>query len=167
MALDVAVDNSVLGDLTDPNLPENKKADRLAFKEMIKLAKQGIIEIGAPISSTIIEEGHAGAEKRRLLREIMGETLKSWPTVTTQTKRDIERKKKCLQDIMQDKGGIDSANLLVSTIYTPYYITTDYRYCRQFKAQLKRIREKCGINVFVLTPSEFLKKYKPGEVQTN
>ncbi len=162
MSLDVAVDNSVLGDLTDPNLPENKKADLLAFKEMIELARQGIIEIGLPISSTMIEERHAGAEKRRLLREIMGDVLKLWPVVTAQTERDMERKKKCLREIMQDKEGIDSANLLASTIYTPYYITTDYKYCRQFKAQLKRIRDDCGLNVFVLTPSEFLKKYKSG-----
>lgn len=154
-----------MGDLTDPNLPENKKVDQLAFKEMIELGKQGIIEIGIPISSTMIEEGHAGGEKRRLLRKKMGKAFRLWPVAVTQAMHsDIECKKKCLQDIMQDKGGIDSANLLVSTIYTPYYITTDYRYWRQFKAQSKRIREKCGINVFVLAPSEFLRKYKSGEV---
>lgn len=151
--------------MTDPNLPENKKADQLAFKEMIELDKQGIIEIGIPISSTMIEEGHAGGEKRRLLRKKMGKAFRLWPvTVPPGMHSDIKRKKKCLQDIMQDKGGIDSANLLVSTIYTPYYITTDYRYWRQFKAQSKRIGEKCGINVFLLAPSEFLRKYKSGEV---
>lgn len=165
MALGVAVDNSVLGDLTDPSLPENKRTDRLAFEEMVELDKQGIIEIGIPISSTMIEEGGAGAKKRQLLREKMGPAYRLWPVAITPIMyNNIERKKKCLQDIMQDKEGIDSANLLVSTIYTSYYVTTDYRYCRHFKAQLKRIREKCGINVFVLTPSEFMKKYKSGEV---
>ncbi len=166
MALGVAVDNSVLGDLIDHRLPENKRADRHAFEDMIELDKQGIIEIGIPISSTMIEEGGAGAKKRQLLREKMGQTFRLWPVAVSQIMHsDIERKKKCLQEIMQDKEGIDSANLLVSTIYTPYYVTTDYRYCRHFKAQLTKIQIKCDINVFVLTPSEFMEKYKSGEIK--
>ena len=165
MPLGVAVDNSVLGDLIDYNLPDNKRKDRVAFEEMIELDKQGIIEIGIPVSSTMIEEAGAGAEKRQLLREKMGQAYRLWPVAVPQTMHiDIERKKKCLQKIMQDKGGIDSANLLASTIHTPYYVTTDYRYCRQFKNQLKRIREQCKVNVFVLIPSEFMEKYKSGGI---
>jgi hypothetical protein len=165
MPIAVAVDNSVLGDLVDPSLPKNKKEDRSAFEEMIKLDQQGIIEIGIPISSTMIEELGTGEEKRRLLRRKMGRAFRKWPVIVDQKDHDdIEFKKKCLQDIMQDKDGIDSANLLASTIHTRYYITTDYRYWRRFKSQSKRIREKCGINVFVLTPSEFLEKYKSGKI---
>lgn len=76
MSLAIVVDNSVLGDLTNPSLPKNKKADQRAFKQIVELAKQGIFGIGAQISTTMIEEGHAGQEKRHLLREIMGNTLK-------------------------------------------------------------------------------------------
>ncbi|MEW6410347.1 MAG: hypothetical protein AB1488_09610 [Nitrospirota bacterium] len=149
--------------MIDNSLPKNKRADRLAFEEMIELDKQGIIEIGIPISSTMIEERGAGAEKHQLLKERMGTAYRLWPAAVSQKMHsDIKRKKKCLQEIMQDKEGIDSPNLLVSTIYTPYYVTTDYRYCRNFKAQLTKIRKKCDINVFVLTPSEFMKKYKSG-----
>lgn len=165
MVISVGVDNSVLGDLTDYKIPEVKNADKIAFEEMVELGKKGIIEIGIPLSSTMIEEQHAGEEKRKLLRKKMGTAFKLWPVVVTKEMHtDIEKKKRCLQSIMQDRNGIDSANLLVSTIHTPYYVTTDYRYYRQFKAQSEKIQKKCGISVFVLTPSEFLKKYKAGEI---
>jgi len=52
----VAIDNSILGDLSDPNLPDNKKKDLEAFEEIIKLDHKGIFEIGIPISTTMIEE---------------------------------------------------------------------------------------------------------------
>jgi len=66
---------------------------------------------------------------------------------------------------MQDKGGIDSRNFIVSTIYSNYYLTTDYRYLRQFRSQLKRIRNKCGIKKEIFTPSEFLEKYYEEEIK--
>lgn len=161
----VAIDNSVLGDITDSNLPKNKLKDRNAFEKMLELDKQDILEIGIPISSTMIEESQSGEDKRNLLRERMGRAFRLWPVAIPQgMSNDIENKKKCLKNIMQDKEGIDSDNLVVSTIHTSYYITTDYRYCRQFKAQLEKIKKICGINVFVLTPSEFMAKYKAGEI---
>ena len=66
---------------------------------------------------------------------------------------------------MQDKGGIDSVNFIVSTMHANYYLTTDYRYLRQFRAQLKKIREKCGVTKEIFTPSEFLEKYNKGEIK--
>jgi hypothetical protein len=165
MSLDVAVDNSVLADLVANNVPKNKQGDRIAFEKMIDLAKQSMLKIGIPISTTMIEEAGAGAKKRNLLRKKMGQAYRLWPVVVSKKMHDdIEKKKECLKEIMQDKGGVDSENLLVSTIHTPYYITTDYRYHRQFNAQFKRIREKCGISVFVLTPSEFMTKYEAGKI---
>ena len=68
---------------------------------------------------------------------------------------------------MQDKDGIDSENLIASTLHTPYFITTDYKYKRQFCSQKKRIQEKCGINVEVLTPSEFLYGFKSGTLKND
>jgi len=44
-------------------------------------------------------------------------------------------------------------------------LTTDYKYLRQFRAQLKKIREKCGITKELFTPSEFLEKYNKKEIK--
>lgn len=164
MAISVAVDNSVL-DLVDARLPENKKEDYLAFRDIIELAHQGKIEILIPVPTTLIEHGYASGEKKQRLREIMGDAFRLCPGVVPEKMQsDIKQKKKCLREIMQDKGGIDSENLVVSTIYTPYYLTTNYRYWRQFKARSRKIQEKCRINVFVLRPSEFLEQYRKGEL---
>lgn len=162
----VAVDNSVLRDLTNPNLPENKRADHEAFEELIELAKKRIFEIGMPFSTTAIEESHAGSEKRRLLRERIDSVLKLWPCPVLSLFRQMEirQKSQCLQNIMQDRNGIDSRNVVISSIYTPYYLTTDYRYVRQFKAQASQIKSLCKIDVYVLTPSEFMMRYKKGKV---
>ena len=165
MALLVSVDNSVLGDLIDSNIHENKKTDKVSFEQMIELDKKGIIKIGIPITAAGIEEKHAGELKRKLLREKMGKAFRFWPvTVNKNVHYDIEKKKKCLNSIMQDRKGIDSSNLLVSTIHTPYYVTTDYRFYRQFNSHSEKIRKKCGIHVFVLTPSEFIEKYKASQI---
>jgi len=165
VAISVAVDNSVLSDLVDARLPKNKKVDYLAFRDIIELDHQGKIEILIPITTTLIEHGYASGEKKQRLREIMGDAFRLCPGVVPEKMQsDIKQKKKCLREIMQDRGGIDSENLVVSTIYTPYYITTDYRYWRQFKARSREIQEKCHMNVFVLRPSEFLEQYRKGEL---
>ncbi len=48
----IAIDNSVLGDLVDPNLPDNKKKNNGAFLQIIELNYKGIFEIGISISIT-------------------------------------------------------------------------------------------------------------------
>ncbi len=162
----IAIDNSVLGDLVDSNLPDNKKEDNNAFLQIIELDHKGIFEIGIPVSTTMIEESGSGNIKREAVRKKMGSAWRLWPVVVTKQHNEIlDKQIDCLIKIMQDKGGIDSRNFIVSTIYTNYYLTTDYKYLRQFRAQLKKIREECGITKEILTPSEFLEKYNKKEIK--
>jgi len=162
----IAIDNSVLGDLVDPNLPENKKEDNNAFLQIIELDHKGIVEIGIPISTTMIEELGSGNIKREAVRKIMGSAWRRWPVlVTKEHNKILDKQIDCLTKVMQDKGGIDSKNFIVSTIYSNYYLTTDYRYLRQFRAQFKKIRGKCGITKEIFTPSEFLEKYYKREIK--
>ena len=162
----IAIDNSVLGDLVDSNLPNNKKRDNNAFLQIIELDHKGIFEIGIPISTTMIEESWSGNIKREAVRKKMGSAWRLWPVlVTKEHDKILDKQIDCLIKIMQDKGGIDSRNFIVSTIHSNYYLTTDYRYLRQFRAQLKKIREECGITKEILTPSEFLEKYNKKEIK--
>jgi len=135
----IAIDNSVLGDLVDPNLPDNKKEDKDAFFQIIELDHKGIFEIGIPVPTTMIEESEAGNIKRDAVRKKMGSAWRLWPgTVTKKHNEILDKQIDCLIKIMQDKDGIDSKNFIVSTIHSNYYLTTDYRYLRQFGAQLKK-----------------------------
>jgi len=162
----IAIDNSVLGDLVDLNLPDNKKRDNDAFLQIIELDHKGIFEIGIPGSTTMIEELGSGNIKREAVRKIMGSAWRLWPFSGTKKHNEIlDKQIDCLIKIMQDKGGIDSENFIVSTIHSNYYLTTDYRYLRQFRVQLKKIREKCGITKELFTPSEFLEKYHKREIK--
>jgi len=162
----IAIDNSVLGDLVDSNLPDNKKEDNNAFLQMIELDHKGIFEIGIPVSTTMIEQGWSSNNKREAVRKIMGSAWRLWPVlVTKEHDKILDKQIDCLIKIMQDKDGIDSRNFIVSTIYSNYYLTTDYRYLRQFRAQSNKIREKCGITKEILTPSEFLEKYNKKEIK--
>jgi len=162
----IAVDNSVLGDLVDPNLPDNKKKDNNAFLQIIELDHKGIFEIGIPISTTMIEQGWSSNNKREAVRKIMGSAWRLWPVlVMKEHDKILDKQIDCLIKIMQDKDGIDSKNFIVSTIHSNYYLTTDYRYLRQFRAQFKKIRKECGITKEILTPSEFLEKYNKREIK--
>ena len=162
----ITVDNSVLGDLVDSNLPDNKKGDNNAFLQIIELDHKGIFEIGIPVSTTMIEESWSGNIKREAVRKKMGSAWRLWPVVVTKKHNEIlDKQIDCLIKIIQDKDGIDSRNFIVSTIYSNYYLTTDYKYLRQFRAQLKKIREKCGITKELFTPSEFLEKYNKKEIK--
>jgi len=161
----IAIDNSVLGDLVDSNLPDNKKEDNDAFLQIIELDHKGIFEIGIPGSTTMIEELRSGNIKREAVRKIMGCAWRLWPFSGTKKHNEIlDKQIDCLIKIMQDKDGVDSRNFIISTIHSNYYLTTDYRYLRQFRAQLKKIREECEITKEILTPSEFLEKYNKEEI---
>jgi len=156
----IAIDNSVLGDLVDLNLPDNKKEDNNAFLQIIELDHKSIFEIGIPVSTTMIEQGWSSNNKREAVRKIMGSAWRLWPVlVTKEHDKILDKQIDCIIKIMQDKDGIDSRNFIVSTIYSNYYLTTDYRYLRQFRAQFKKIREKRGITKKIFTPSKFLEKY--------
>jgi len=162
----IAIDNSVLGDLVDPNLPENKKKDNNAFLQIIELDHKCIFVFGIAVSTTMIEESWSGNIKRDAVRKIMGSAWRLWPVVVNKQQNEIlDKQIDCLIKIMQDKDGVDSMNFIVSTIHSNYYLTTDYKYLRQFRAQLKKIRVECGITKEILTPSEFLEKYYKEEVK--
>ncbi len=114
----------------------------------------------------MIEELRSGNIKREAVRKIMGSAWRIWPNlVNPEYKKILDKQEECLIKIMQDRGGVDSRNFIASTIYSNYYLTTDYRYLRQFRAQLKKIREECGITKEILIPSEFLEKYSKGEIK--
>jgi hypothetical protein len=159
----VAVDNSVLSDFTNLKVPANKARDRQAFKQIINLAKEGILEIGMPRS--IFEPLWAGDERRQRLEQELGGTLQIWPAVIPATMMaKHEQRKRDLHSIMQDKDGNDSRNLVASLIYGHWYVTTDYRFLRRFRSQAERIRKICSIEPVVLTPSEFMGLYQEGWV---
>ncbi|GAI34685.1 unnamed protein product, partial [marine sediment metagenome] len=83
----IVPDNSVLGDLVDPNLPDNKKRDNDAFLQIIELDHKGIFEIGIPASTTMIEELGSGSIKREAVRKIMGSAWRRWPVEVTKEYR--------------------------------------------------------------------------------
>ncbi len=161
----MALDNSVLGDVTAECIPEGKMEDKEAVKQLIELARQGKIELGIALTGASIEARAAGETIGDGLQEQMSDVLHVWPVVVpSDLFVEMQRKKKCLEKIMQDRGGIDSGIFLVSTLHAQYFLTTDYRYHRQFRNQGHRIRKECGITAQVLTPSEFLNKYSNGAV---
>ncbi len=164
MSLAVALDNSVLGDVTDERIPEIKMEDKEAFEKIVELASQGSIELGIALSGALIEERAAGERTRNALRQKLGGILHVWPVIVpSRLHAEIQERRKCLKKIMQDRDGIDSGIFLVSTLHAQYFLTTDYRYHRQFKNQKKRLQDECRITAQVLTPSEFFSKYIKGE----
>ncbi len=143
-----------------------KKKDNDAFIQIIELDHKDIFEIGIPISTTMIEEAWSSNIKREAVRKIMGSAFRLWPVASNTTHiYKLNEQTDCLINIMQDKDGVDSRNFIVSTMFSDYYLTTDYRYLRQFRAEIKRIREKCKITKDIYTPSEFLEKYNSGEIK--
>ncbi|MHA1676770.1 MAG: hypothetical protein ACTSU6_06280 [Candidatus Njordarchaeales archaeon] len=168
----IAIDNSVLSDLGNylmnpDKFPANKMDDLRAFEEIIELDRKDIFEIGIPASTTFIEVQQAGGDKRELIKKRMDWAWKLWPVaVLPKVNQEINQKSNCLYRIIQDKNGIDSRNLIVSTVigHTPYYLTTDYKYIRQFREQKEQIKTLCKIDLCLLSPSEFLRMYKNGEI---
>lgn len=160
----VAVDNSVISDLRHDlrdrgSFPNSKKVDLAALKEIVALARKGVFRLGVAISTGFIEAQRAGPSGREILL-----VFEKWPVAfSAQTCAEIDRKIQCLRQIVQDKDGVDSRNIVVSTTagQTAYYLTTDYKYLRQFKAHEVRIRDICKFHVQILSPSEFLKVILP------
>ena len=164
----VVVDNSVLSDLgsylEDPNsVQQNKMNDVKAFKKIIKLDHEAVVEILIPASGAQMEFQRAPYRQRRLVIEYMGKAYRTCPVAVSHDRApEIEQKKKCLAQIMQDKDGTDSRIIVASTMAIParYYLTTDYKYVRGFRDKAARIESRCGIYLHILSPSEFLKKYE-------
>ena len=167
MAVEVAVDNSAVFDLVDPDLPKNKKKDRLAFQRIVELARKNDIEIGQPVTGTFMEALNAPEWKRNEVQRRIGNVLKTWPAPTfskSEDQEEFERRKRCLREVVRDKIGGDSDNLMIARCYSWYYVTTDYKFRKRFNNRKDEIRAKCGMEAHVLTPSEFIDMYDADKV---
>ncbi len=65
---------------------------------------------------------------------------------------------------MQDKDGHDSRQLAVIARLYPQacFVTTDYKFYSRFYDRKEDIKRICGINILVMTPSEFMSSYLNG-----
>ncbi len=159
--LDVAVDNSVMSnfatkDVRDGNLLEDKEA----FEEMISLAEQRIIELGGPWTTLMIENLMKSGECRANAQELKG-IIRNWPVMDPDPKKTNELTA-CLRRIMEDPGGTDSRQLVLiwRCAQARHFVTVDYKFYRRFNDRKKDIVNQCGINIFVMRPSDFVREYK-------
>lgn len=167
MAMEVAVDNSVVFDLVDVALPKNKKEDRLAFEKIVTLARKKCIEIGQTVTGTYMEALKAPEWKLSEVKRKIGDVLKTWPAPVfskAEDQRGFERRKKCLREILPKKVWDDSDNLIVARYYSEYYVTTDYNFHKAFNRRKGSVRAKCGMEARVLTPCEFMDMYYAGHL---
>ena len=77
--------------------------------------------------------------------------------------QEVTRNKvECLHKIMQDRNQHDTKQLVIifRLSQARCLVTMDYRFYRQYNHRKKDISNKCGINMFVMTPSEFINEYK-------
>lgn len=169
MALQIVLDNCVVFDLIESNVPENKKWDRLASERIVELARDpdNIIEIGQPLTCAYMEESHAPGWKRELVKTTLGDVLKTWPAphLSESEQKEFERKKECVKEVMPKRHAGDVDCLVVARYSgVAHYITTDYDFHKRFNERRETIREKCTFDAIVLTPSEFMNKYDAYEV---
>ena len=167
MALEIALDNSVVFDLIESSVQENKKQDRLASERIVQLARENVLEIGLPITGSFMESSLAPGWKRELVKRKLGDVLKRWPAphLSESEQKEFERKKKCVKEIMPKRHAEDVDCLMVARYSgVAHYITTDYDFLDCFNKRKETIREKCAFDAMVLTPSEFMNKYDAYEV---
>ena len=162
---DVAVDNSVISKYIEDKLNPDETADKNAFKEMISLHRQGIIELGGPNTTLMLENLMKSGESRRKMLEEIGKILKYWSVLDNDPQK-TDSQTKCLHNIIQDKNGHDSRQLVIISRLTQarYFVTMDYRFHRQFNARKQDIIRECGMNIFVMRPTEFIEKYAADEI---
>lgn len=159
--IDVAIDNSVISQfLSNRPKTETEKEDIASFDQMIDLAKNGIIALGGPVSTLMPENlMMAGESRERFFKKLKG-VIKYWP-VADSNQEDTNNRIKCLHKIMQDKGQDDTRQLVLigKLSQARHFVTMDYKFYRQFGHRKNAIIKQCGINIFVMTPSEFMKEY--------
>lgn len=162
--LDVAVDNSVISIYVAENLHANQMEDKNAFEEMISLAKQRIIELGGPWTILKIENLMKSGKSRARAQKLKG-IIKDWP-VPDPDRKKTDKQTVCLHRIMQDPNATDSRQLVLISRCTQarHFVTVDYRFYRQFNHRKKDIINRCGINIFVMRPSDFMRKYKTRKI---
>jgi hypothetical protein len=164
--LAVAIDNCVISQYVAESLSDSQLiADRCAFEEMLSLAKEGIIELGGPCSTLMIENYMKGRESRQSMKEKIAGIIRNWPVIDNDPKT-TEKLANCLHNIIQDKDGVDSRQVAIIGKLTQarHFVTMDYRLHRQYNNRLEDIKNRCGINVFVMTPSEFMTAYKNAKI---
>jgi len=164
--MDIAIDNSVISHYlkNKPNTDTENK-DINAFEQILELAQQGVFELGGPVSTLMIEnQMMAGVARERFNAKLKG-VIKYWP-VCDPTPEDTKNKVKCLHEKMQDKNQEDTKQvvLIAKLSQARYLIKMDYRFVNRFNDVKNTIIQQCGINIFVMTPSEFLMKYNNKEI---
>ncbi len=167
MALEVVLDNCVVFDLVEPNLPKNKEKDRRASERIEQLARKNVLEIGQPLTGGFMEALHAPQWKRELVKRRLGDILKTWPAphLPESEQKEFEHKKECVKEVMPKRHAGDVDCLVVARYSgVAHYITTDYDFLNCFNKRRKTIREKCALDAIVLTPFEFMSKYDAHEV---
>lgn len=161
--MDIAIDNSVISHYlrNKPNT-NTEKRDIIAFAQMVKLARENKFELGGPVSTLMLEnQMMAGESRDRFIAELKS-IIKYWPVIDP-NQEDTENKVNCVHALMQDKNQEDTKQLvLVAKLsQAKYLIKMDYKFVRRFNDVKNIIIQRCGIDIFVMTPSEFLKKYSP------
>lgn len=163
--LDVAVDNSVLSLYAAKTVRNsNLKMDRKAFEEMISLSQQGKIELGGPWTILAIENLMKSGECRENAQKLKG-IIKYWPVPDPDQKKTNEQTR-CLHRIMRDRGATDSRQIVLISRCTQarHFVTVDYSFFCEFNRRRKDIVRQCGVNIFVLTPLDFMKDWKLGKI---
>jgi len=163
--IEVAVDNSVVSHYIAPTLSVPQLvADTIAFDEMISLAREGVIKLGGPWSTLLIENTMKSGESRHRARELK-EIIKSWPVHDPDPKM-TNQLVRCLHEIMQDKDGVDSKQAVIVGKLTQarHFVTLDYRFHRQYNQRVDDIKSQCDFDLLVMTPTEFMEKYKEGNL---
>jgi len=160
----IDIDNCVISHylLNKPNT-ETEKKDIVSFSQMIELAKEKVIELGGHISTLMHENSMKSGELRGKFLKELKPIIKFWPVVSS-NKEDLDKKTKCLHKIIQDKKQYDTQQLVLiaSLSQARHFVTMDYKLWRQFNNRKKQIIEQCGINMFVITPSEFIDQFSDG-----
>lgn len=163
--LDVAVDNSVLSLYVAKKVPnDDLRTDREAFGEMISLSKQRKIELGGPWTTLAIENLMKSGECKENAQRLKG-IIKYWPVPDPDEKTTDERTR-CLHRIMQDREATDSRQIVLISRCTQarHFVTVDYRFYREFNRRRNDIVHQCGVDIFVMRPSDFMGDWKESKI---
>ena len=160
MALAVAIDNCVLSHYVSNRLTPEQKKDVEAFKEMISLAKQKIIELGGVWTSLRIENlAKQGKSRRRV--KCLEKIIRDWPAIGDEK---TQQQVCCLHQILQDRNGYDSKQIVNNSKFSHYFVTMDYKIHKRYNDRRTDIESKCRIHVSAMRPFEFIEDSKAGKI---
>ena len=165
--LAIAIDNCVISHYIADRLPPDLMKEKEAFEEMISLHEQKVIEIGWPFTTGLIENAMKNCESRSKVEVLLRDKgiPKIWPVLDS-TPQETQQQAICLKKIIGDTNGFDSKQLVIIAKVTQarYFVTTDYKFHRQFNRHKEDIKKRCKIGIFVMTPSEFMIAYKNSKI---